>query len=133
MIERAGDHGEAERVELVAVPCTVPAALMVTEPSPLPVTTSVATPPTVELGVAKLTEPVPVVWEKVRASVESTPDKVTVLPAVPSMVAVKVRVVPEARLAVKPVSAIWVAVPDERVTLVEVLVDVQDCHLAVTV
>ena len=81
-------------LELVADPFTVPLALIVTLPARLPVTTSVATPLLVELGVAKLTEPGGVlVCEKLRASVESGPE-VMGLPAASSIVAVKVRVGP---------------------------------------
>ena len=61
-----------------------------------------------------MTEPAPAVCANVILSVLSGP-LVTVLPAASSIVAVNVRVVADARLAVEPDSTIWVAVPNVTV------------------
>ena len=75
----------------------------------------------------------PAVCAKVMLSVASGP-LVIVLPAASSIVAVNVRVVPEARFAVAPGRAICAAAPEVRVTFVAgLLVAVQDCQTAVTV
>ena len=83
-------------------------ASIVTEPTRAPVIVFVAIP---AVAVAL---PVPVTVPAPEALVNATTvllSPVTVLPAASWTVAVSTRVAPEARSAVEPVSAIWLAAP----------------------
>jgi hypothetical protein len=119
-------------LEVALPPLTVPLAWRLTVPAPLPVTTIVATPPAAVAEPVPVTDPLPPAWLKVTAAVLSAP-AVTVFPAESSIVAVNVRVAPEARLAVDPESTILVAEPDPTSALALVLVAVQVRQTAVTV
>ena len=86
-------------------PDSVALARIVTDPASTPVSTSVATPPLVEPGAAKPTEPGPPVCPNDIAAVLSRPVS-TVFPYASWIVAVKLRGVPKARSDVPPVSEI---------------------------
>ena len=92
------------------MPAVRPAAVasIVTGPTSAPVIVFVATPFVTVAVPVPVTVPAPDCLAKVM-TVELSP--VTVLPAASWIVAVRTRVAPEVRLAVEPVSAIWVAAP----------------------
>ena len=83
-------------------------ASIVTEPTSAPVIVLVATPPAAVALPVPVTVPAPEALAKATTVVLS---EVTVFPAASWIVAVSTRVAPEARLAVEPVKAIWVAAP----------------------
>ena len=93
-----------------SVPVVSPAAVasIVTEPARTPVIVLVATPPVAVALPAPLTVPAP---DAVAKATTVELSEVTVFPAASWIVAVRVRVAPEARSAVEPVSAIWAAAP----------------------
>ena len=80
-------------------------ASIVTAPASCPVIVFVATPAEAVALPVPLTVPAPLCCAKATTVVLS---EVTVLPAASSIVAVRTRVAPEVRLAVEPLSAIWV-------------------------
>ena len=92
----------------VPVSARLQVASIVTEPASAPVIVLVATPLAAVALPVPLTVPVPDCLLKVMTVVLSA---VTVLPVASWIVAVRTRVAPEVRLAVEPVSAIWVAAP----------------------
>ena len=96
---------KAPRVPVVS-PLAV--ACIVTEPTTWPVIVFVATPFDAVAVPVPATVPAPDCFENETTVVLSP---VTVLPAASWIVAVRTRVVPEPRLAVEPVSAIWAAAP----------------------
>jgi len=116
--------------EVTALPPYVPVPSTVTEPARAPVTISLAMPPETVTVAKPVTVPGPAVAPKVTVS-ELSP--VAMLPEVSSKVAVSVRVVPEARAEVDPLSTIWLGLPEASVTSAAALVAVHDCHRAVTV
>ena len=97
-------------VKAPSVPVVRPpeVASIVTEPARSPVIVLVATPAAAVAVPVPVTVPAPEALAKATTVVLS---EVTVLPAASWTVAVRTRVAPEVRLAVEPVSAIWVAAP----------------------
>ena len=96
---------KAPRVPVVS---PVAVASIVTDPTRAPVTVFEATPAEAVALPVPVTAPVPDCLAKA-TTVELS--EVTVLPAASCRVAVRTRVAPEVRLAVEPVSEIWVAAP----------------------
>ena len=99
------DDGEGAKVPVVS---PVAVASIVTEPASWPVTVLVATPATAVSLPVPLTVPAPEALPKATTVVLS---EVTVLPAASWTVAVSMRVAPEVRLVVEPVSETWAAAP----------------------
>ena len=93
-----------------SVPVVSPLAVAssATAPARTPLTVFDATPPAAVALPVPLTVPAPEALAKA-TTVELS--EVTVLPAASWIVAVRTRVAPEVRVAVEPVSAIWVAAP----------------------
>jgi hypothetical protein len=101
----------------------VAAAWVVTGPARLPVTVRVATPPLAVADPRPVTDPLPAVLLNVTLALLSAP-LVTGFPAASAIVAVNVRVAPEARSAVEPDITIWVADPADTFPTERVLAEI---------
>ena len=119
-VEVPASAGPGTTVKVVVAPTVsggVVVAVSVTGPARVPVTSLVATPlPAVTAPARPLTAPAPPLWENVTLVELSV---VTVLPLASSIVAVIVRVEPEARFPVAELTTTWLAAPALIVKLVE--------------